>query len=323
MATAPIIKQRRLGRTDLVAAPVCLGTNVFGWTANEQESFGVLDAFVAGGGSLLDTADSYSAFVQGNRGGESETIIGHWLKARGRRHDVLIATKVGRAPGAVGLAPATIRQALDASLRRLQTDYVDLYYAHADDPGTPLGETLAAFDELIKCGKVRHIAASNYSAARLREALTISDAHGLARYEALQPHYNLVEREGYEGQLSDLCVTEEISCLPYFALAKGFLTGKYRAGTSSPHARRAEQAAEYMNDRGRAVLDALDHVARAHRTAPATVALGWLLTRPAVAAPIASARTSAQLADILAVLDLHLTDEDLERLGRASSPSKD
>lgn len=272
---------------------------------------------MAGGGLLLDTADSYSAFVPGNKGGESETIIGNWLKSRGKRGDVLIATKVGRAPGVEGLAPATIKRAVEASLQRLQTDYIDLYYAHADDPDTPLEDTLATFDELVRSGKVRHIAASNFSAARLREALDVSAAAGFVRYEVVQPHYNLLERDDYEGALADLCVAEELSCLPYFALAKGFLTGKYRASADITESRRAQQASEYLNPRGLAVLEALDEIALAHDTTPATVALSWLLARPAVSAPIASARNSDQLAAILDVLDVRLSDAEVEQLADA------
>lgn len=318
MATASNVGVRRLGRSDLEIAPVCLGTNVFGWTADEAEAFEVLDAFVAGGGSLLDTADSYSSFVPGNHGGESETIIGNWLKSRGRRDDVLIATKVGRQPGTQGLAAATIKRGVEDSLRRLQTDHIDLYYAHADDPSTPLEETLAAFDELVRVGKVRYIAASNYPPDRLREALDVSAANGFARYEALQPHYNLLERAEYEGALADLCAGEQLSCLPYYALAKGFLTGKYRSADDVPHSRRAARAAEYLNDRGIQVLRALDDVAAAHHTTPATVSLAWLLARPAVVAPIASARNPDQLASILAVLELQLSDEEVEALTAAS-----
>jgi aryl-alcohol dehydrogenase-like predicted oxidoreductase len=258
------VQTTRLGRSDLMIAPICLGTNVFGWTADEQRSFAVLDAFVDGGGNLLDSADSYSSFVPGNKGGESETIIGNWLKSRGRRDDVLIATKVGRAPGVEGLSRETIRQAVEDSLRRLQIDCIDLYYAHADDPDTPLEETLSTFDELVREGKVRHIAASNYSASRLREAISVSAAGGFPRYEALQPHYNLLERNTYEGELADLCVGEEISCLPYFALAKGFLTGKYRESGDVGDGRRAQQASEYLDARGLSVLEGLVEIAALH-----------------------------------------------------------
>lgn len=310
---------RSLGRTDLHIAPICLGTNVFGWTADEKESFAVLDAFSAGGGQLLDTADSYSAFVTGNHGGESEAIIGNWLQSRGSRDDVLIATKVGRQPGLTGLAPSTIRRALDDSLRRLQTDYVDLYYAHADDPGTPLEETLQTFDALIQEGKVRYIGASNYAAPRLRQALEISASAGLARFEVLQPHYNLLERDTYEPALSALCSSAQISCLPYFALAKGFLSGKYRRSDEVPATRRARQAAEYLTERGEKVLRVLDEIADSHGTTPATVALAWLLAQPAVAAPIASARTPEQLNAILGVLEVRLAEEDVERLTVASA----
>jgi aryl-alcohol dehydrogenase (NADP+) len=304
----------RLGRTDLRVFPVCLGTNVFGWTADEAESFAVLDAFVAQGGNLLDSADSYSAFAPGNRGGESETIIGRWLSARGRRDDVLIATKVGRHPKLPGLSADNIAAAVEASLQRLQTDYIDLYWAHADDPETPLEETLSAFDELIRAGKVRYIGASNYSTERLREALRVSSAGGMARFEALQPHYNLLERDHYEGALADLCVAEDISCLPYFSLAKGFLTGKHRRGADASASPRASQALGYLDARGERLLKGLDQVAAAHATSVTAVALAWLRRRPAVLAPIASARITAQLADIMAAATVELSDEEVQQL---------
>ncbi len=296
----------RLGTTDLDVFPLCLGGNVFGWTADEQQSFSVLDAYAAAGGNFVDTADVYS-------GGASERIIGRWLAARGNRDEMVIATKVG---GDGGLGTQNIRRIAQESLRRLQTDRIDLYYAHFDDPSTPLEETLSAFDALVREGKVRHVAASNYRAPRLAEALAMSERRGLTRYVALQPHYNLVERDAYEGELAELCAREGLACLPYFALAKGFLTGKYRHGAEveSP---RASRASAYLDDAGLAALAALDEIAAARHATVAAVSLAWLLAQPTVAAPIASARTPAQLADWLPAADLRLSDEELQRLSSA------
>ncbi len=296
--------------------PLCLGGNVFGWTADRDASFAVLDAYAAAGGNLIDTADTYSRWVPGHVGGESETIIGEWMAARGNRDEIVVATKVGG--GGAGLAPATIRSHAEDSLRRLQTDRIDLYYAHFDDAGTPLEETLAAFDELVRAGKVRAVAASNHTPARLAEALAISDREGLARYAALQPHYNLVERDAYEGPLARVAEREGLPALPYFALAKGFLTGKYRPGDAVPDSERAEGARAYLDARGIAVLEALDAVAAAHGVSVAAVALAWLRMQPTVLAPIASARTPAQLADLLPGAALLLSDEQLARLDAAS-----
>jgi aryl-alcohol dehydrogenase-like predicted oxidoreductase len=308
--------RRPLGTTDLSVFPLCLGGNVFGWTADEPQSFAVLDAYAAAGGNFVDTADVYSAWVPGHVGGESETILGRWLASRGRRNDLVIATKVGMAPGLTGLSAKTIRAAAEASLQRLGTDRIDLYYAHEDDLETPLGDTLRAFDALVKEGKVRHIAASNYTAPRLAEALEVSRRESLARYVALQPHYNLVHRGEYEGPLRDLAAREGLACVPYFALAKGFLTGKYRPGVAiaSP---RAEGARAYLDERGLRLLGVLDSIAAAHGTTVAAVSLAWLLAQPTVAAPIASARTPEQLADLLPVADLTLTADEIARLGGA------
>lgn len=307
----------RLGRTDLQVYPLCLGGNVFGWTADEQQSFEVLDAYAAAGGNFIDTADAYSAWVPGHTGGESESIIGRWMAARGTRRKMIIATKVGSAPGVKGLRAATIRAAAEASLKRLGVDRIDLYYAHVDDPETPLDETLRAFDALISDGKVRYVAASNYSAARLSDALAISVREGLARYVALQTHYNLAHRHDYEGDLQRTCLQQELACLPYFALARGFLTGKYRPGThvDSP---RAAGAQAYLTERGLRLLSVLDAVAIAHDTTTAAVALAWLKQQPTVATPIASARTAAQLADLLPMAHLTLTKEEL---GLLSDPT--
>jgi aryl-alcohol dehydrogenase (NADP+) len=307
----------RLGRTDLDIFPLCLGGNVFGWTADERESFAILDGYAGAGGNFIDTADSYSAWVPGHVGGESESIIGRWMAARGVRNKMVIATKVGRCPGRLGLAPKNIREGAEASLKRLAVDRIDLYYAHADDPATPMEESLREFDALVREGKVRHVAASNFTAPRLAEALAISEREGFARYVALQPHYNLVVRDEYEGPLADLCARENVACLPYFALAKGFLTGKYRPDATVQSAR-AKAARAYLDARGERVLAALDDAAAAHRTSVAAVSLAWLLNRPTIAAPIASARTVAQLNELIPVATLKLTAEEMQRLNDAS-----
>jgi aryl-alcohol dehydrogenase (NADP+) len=304
----------RLGRTDLDVFPLCLGGNVFGWTADEQQSFSILDTYAAAGGNFVDTADAYSAWVPGHIGGESETIIGRWMASRGARTRMIVATKVGRGPGLQGLADKTIRAGAEASLRRLGADSIDLYYAHADDPETPLEDTLRAFDGLVREGKVRYIAASNYTAPRLAKALEISKREGLAQYVAVQPHYNLVHRGDYEGPLADLCVREGVACVPYFALAMGFLTGKYRSGVKVESVR-ADSAGKYLNDRGIRLLGVLDEIASTHRVPVAAVSLAWLLAQKGVAAPIASARTVEQLADLLPVAQLTLSDEEIRRLG--------
>jgi aryl-alcohol dehydrogenase (NADP+) len=303
----------RLGKTDLFVSRLCLGGNVFGWTADESNSFAVLDAFAAAGGNFIDTADTYSSWVPGHVGGESESIIGRWMAARGNRASIVIATKVGVLPTLKGLAPATIRSGVEGSLRRLGVDRIDLYYAHRDDPETPIADTLRAFDGLVKEGTVPHVAASNYTAPRLREALAISRRDGLVEYVALQPHYNLMRRQEYEGELQELCVAEQVACLPYFSLAMGFLTGKYRPGTvvSSP---RAGGASKYLDERGIRVLAALDEIAAAHGTAVGAVALAWLAAQPTVLAPIASARTVEQLTELLPMLGLTLTGDELKRL---------
>lgn len=306
-----------LGRTDLQVFRLCLGANVFGWTADEEASFAVLDAYVGAGGNFIDTADSYSAFAPGNVGGESEAVLGRWLAARGNRDRIVLATKVGKKPGLEGLAPGTIRRALDESLARLQTDYIDLYYAHADDEDTPLEETLGTFDALVNEGKVRYIAASNFTAPRLEEALRVSERDGLAAYVAIQPHYSLVEREEYEGPLADVAMRAELACLPYWGLARGFLTGKYRGDTQvdSP---RAPAASRYATERGLRLLDTLDEVAAGHDTTVAAVALAWLAARPGVTTPLASARNPQQLADILPAAELQLSAAEVERLAAAS-----
>ena len=315
-----------IGRSDLDVSGLCLGTNVFGWTADEPTSFALLDAFLDAGGSMLDSSDSYMAGAEGNSGGESETIIGNWLAERGNRDRVVVATKVGKLPGRTGLSRDNILGAAEDSLRRLRTDRIDLYYAHADDPDTPQEEYLSAFDELVRSGKVRAIAASNFDTERLRSACEISGRHGLARFEAVQPHYNLVER-AYEREQALLVDTEGLSCFPYFGLAKGFLTGKYRPGaadvdsgatTGAMRWARAAGARSYLDDRGVRVLGALDDVAAAHDVPVASVALAWLAAQPTVAAPIASARTLDQLREILPSLDLKLDPDELTALSEAS-----
>ncbi len=308
----------RIGSTKLEVFPLALGGNVFGWTADEKTSFAVLDAYAAAGGNFVDTADVYSAWAPGNSGGESETIIGRWLSTRGNRGEMIVATKVGMHPKFSGLSPTTIRTALEESLRRLQTDYVDLYFAHQDDENTPLEETLRTFDQLVQNGKVRYVAASNYSAARLQEALTTSDRAGLVRYVALQQHYNLVERDKYEGELANVVAREGLSSVPYFPLASGFLTGKYRPGARVA-SDRAEKAGAYLNDKGIKILAVLDEVAAAHDVSAAAVALAWLAAQPTVAAPIASARTPEQLSDLLQIADLKLSKSEIQRLSEVSA----
>lgn len=309
----------KIGSSDLDVPRLCLGANVFGWTSDRDTSFAVLDAHAAAGGTFIDTADSYMWRAPGNSGGESETIIGEWVAARGNRDDVVIATKVGSLPDRKGLSAANITAAAEDSLRRLRTDRIDLYYAHRDDPDTPQEEYLAAFDALVRAGKVRALGASNFSAERLRSALEISVKEGLTPFAALQPHYNLLERAEFERDLAPLLTAEGLSCLPYYGLAKGFLTGKYRPGSPEVDSVRAAGAKEYLDDRGLAVLDALDEVAGDRGVPVAAVALAWLAAQPTVVAPIASARTPEQLADLLPVLDLTLTDAELDRLTTASS----
>jgi len=310
---------RKLGSSGLEVFPLSLGGNVFGWTADEATSFAVLDAYAAAGGNFVDTADSYSAWVDGNQGGESETIIGKWVRARGNRDDVVIATKVSQHPEFQGLSAANIKAAADASLRRLDTDYIDLYYTHFDKPEVPVEEIIGALDELVKAGKVRHIAASNITPDRLRASLEFSDREGLAKYVALQPHYNLVSRDTYEGELQDLAARYGLAAVPYFSLASGFLTGKYRPGAKVDSPRAGGAAKHLESERGLRVLTALDEIAQAHDAPVAAVALAWLAAQPTVAAPIASARTVEQLPALLAVGELTLTETEVARLTEASA----
>lgn len=312
----------RIGRSELAVAPLSLGANVFGWTAERDASFAVLDGFVAGGGDFIDTADGYSAWVPGNTGGESETIIGEWLTARGSRDSLTIATKVSSHPEFSGLAAANVRAAADASLARLQTDSIDLYYAHFDDPETPLEETVAAFSGLVDAGKIRAIGLSNYTAERVGEWFRIARAGGYHLPVALQPHYNLLEREFETNGLRAAAEAEELSVFPYFGLAKGFLAGKYRdagdaqAAGASP---RAGQALDYLDDRGRRVLAALDAIAEDRGVAVASVSLAWLRLQPTIGAPIASARTTEQLPALLASMTLELSDDELAALTHAGA----
>ncbi|WP_328904932.1 aldo/keto reductase [Streptomyces sp. NBC_00234] len=310
---------RTLGSSDLQVFPLALGGNVFGWTADEIQSFAVLDAYAAAGGNFIDTADSYSAWAPGNEGGESETVVGKWLASRGNRSDIVVATKVGAHPSYKGLSAATIKGAAEESLRRLGTDHIDLYYTHFDDESVPVEEIVTALDQLVKEGKVREIAASNISPERLRASLDFSESEGLARYVALQPHYNLVSRDTYEGALQDTAAEAGLASVPYFALASGFLTGKYRAGAAVESAR-AEKAGQHLEtERGRKVLAALDKVATEHGAEIATVALAWLAARPTVVAPIASARTVEQVPALVAVAGLRLSEQELTALTEASA----
>ena len=307
-----------LGNTDLDVFRLCLGGNVFGWTIDEERSFAVLDAYVEAGGNFIDTADSY-----GRRGphgaGESERIIGRWMAARGNRDGLVIATKVGSSPERSGLSADNVRAGAEASLQRLATDRIDLYYAHKDDPSTPLQETLTAFDQLIGEGMIRHVGASNYSAARLREALSVGAGGATASYVALQPEYNLMERD-YERELAPLCIERGLACMPYFALARGFLSGKYRRDGGAVESPRAASVTErYANERGFAVLDALDEIAAAHEAPVAAVSLAWLDAQPTVLAPIASATSVEQLRELVASVSLELTPAELARLDEASS----
>jgi aryl-alcohol dehydrogenase-like predicted oxidoreductase len=311
--------ERSLGGSGLTTPPLILGGNVFGWTADRDASFAVLDAFVAGGGRMVDTADSYSTWVPGHRGGESESIIGAWLRRRGRRDDVLIATKVGAEVGGTkGLAPDRIAASVDGSLQRLGTDYIDVYFAHYDDPSTPLEDTLEAFDRLVRAGKVRAIGASNHEPARLRQALDVSAAHGLASYTVLQPHFNLLERERFEGPLQDLCIERGVAAVPYFALASGFLTGKYRRKADASGAARGGAVERYLDAHGLAVLAVVDAVAADAQATPAQVALAWLAAQRSVAAPIASATTVPQVEELLGAMRLVLTLRQLAALDAAS-----
>jgi len=313
--------RRKLGRSDLSIAPIVFGGNVFGWSADENTSFTLLDAFVEAGFNAIDTADAYSHWVPGNKGGESETIIGRWLKARGKRDDVLIFTKVGSDMGfGKTLKGDYVLRAAEDSLRRLQTDYIDLYQTHFDDLETPPDETLRAYATLVEQGKVRVLGASNVSPDRLRESLAVSRKLGLPRYETLQPLYNLYDRAGYENDYEAICEQEQIGVIPYYALARGFLSGKYRSPQDQAKSRaRGEGMSKYLNPRGLHILHALDTVAARHAATPAQTALAWMLGRPSISAPIVSATSLPQLADVLKATEIKLAGEDLAALNAASA----
>jgi aryl-alcohol dehydrogenase-like predicted oxidoreductase len=311
---------RRLGATDLYIAPLVLGGNVFGWTADRDASFAVLDAFVAGGGTMIDTADVYSAWVPGHQGGESEKMIGEWMKASGKRGDVLIATKVGMLPGEGGekLAPARIAAACDASLQRLGVDTIDLYFAHQDDDAVAQEDALAAFGKLIDAGKIRALGASNFHATRLKSANDAAKAHGLPHYHVLQPEYNLVSRHKFEGELQDYCVVNNIGVVPYYGLASGFLTGKYRSADDLGQSVRGGRMGELLESK-KDVLAAMDAVAADTGASLAQIALAWVAAQPGVTAPIASATSVKQVEDLLGAIALELSDEQLERLSVAGA----
>src|SRR5205809_3930256 len=317
------MKKRKLGNSGLEVAPLAFGGNVFGWTVDEPTAFELLDRFVASGFNFIDTADVYPKWAPGNKGGESETILGNWLKRSGNRKKVVIATKVGSemAPGSKGLSRAYILQAAEDSLKRLQTDYIDLYQSHIDDPETPLEETLEAYAQLTKQGKVRAIGASNHSAERLAQALEVSQQHGYPGYQSLQPEYNLYDRAGYETKLEAVCQKRALGVIPYFSLASGFLTGKYRSEADVSKSARAKFAKKYLNDRGYRILQALDKVAARLHSTPATVSLAWLLARPSITAPIASATSLDQLRDLIEATELELDRSAIELLNQASTYS--
>ncbi len=311
---------RRIGGSDLEIYPLGLGGNTFGNTTDQEASERVLDAFIDAGGNHIDTADSYSAWVPGNRGGESETILGEWMRSRKNRHSLVLATKVGAHPEFKGLAPENIVRAAEASLRRLPTDYVDLYYAHYDDEGRPIEEIAPAFDRLVRDGKVRYVAISNFEPSRSEEWIRFARENGLAVPVALQPEYNLVARRNYEANVAPLAEAEGLGVLPYFGLASGFLTGKYRTPADLEGRPRGRSVAKYLNDDGLRVISALETVAAAREAAIATVALAWLLAKPTVTAPLASATRVEQLAELMAAPGLELTADEVERLDEASAP---
>lgn len=313
------IELRALGRSGLSVPPLVLGGNVFGWTCDREAGFAVLDAFVAGGGRMIDTADMYSNWIPGLSGGESESLIGEWQQARGARDRIVIATKVGRdSPPYAGLSAAAITDAVEQSLRRLRTDHIDVYFAHLDDETVPLEETLAAFDALVQAGKVRALGASHYDAARLAQAHAASAANGFARYEVLQPRYSLLARDGFEGALQDYCQANDVAVVPFYALASGFLTGKYRSLEDLTGRERASEVTGYMNPRGLAVLDALDKVAAETGATLAQVTLAWAAAQPGITAPIASATTPVQVEDLLGAMTLRLSAQQVELLDQAS-----
>lgn len=314
------MNKNQIGTTDIKVAPFNLGGNVFGWTLDEKKSFEILDAFVDAGFDFIDTADMYSYWIDGGAGGQSETIIGKWLKARNNRDKVIIATKVGGPTGVneTDTSRKHILETVEKSLKRLQTDYIDVYYTHYDDEKIPIEETLSTYDELIKQGKVRHIAASNISPERLRESMEISKKNNLPKYQALQPLYNLVEREGYEKNYAPLVEEFSLTAFPYSALASGFLTGKYRSKDDFSKSVRGQGVANYLNDKGLNILKALDELAEKHNTVPATISLAWLSAQPNIGGPVASATSIEQLNQILASTQIDLSKEDLELLDKVS-----
>ena len=312
------MQKRPLGKSGIEVAPVMFGGNVFGWTIDEATSFRILDAFTDAGFNAIDTADVYSAWVPGHTGGESETVLGAWLKKSGKRSEVVVATKLGMLPPNNGLSKVQIETTVEASLKRLQTDYIDLYQAHKDDAATPLDETLEAFEALKTAGKVRALGASNYEAPRLKAALEAGEAHGHARYEMLQPLYNLMER-GFETELQPLCVAQDVGVIPYSSLASGFLSGKYRSEDDLGKSPRGRGVKKYLNEKGFAVLKALDEIAEAHAATPSEVAIAWMIAQPSISAAIASATTLEQLNALIKAADLTLTQTELDALDHAST----
>jgi aryl-alcohol dehydrogenase-like predicted oxidoreductase len=315
------MKKRELGHSGIEVPTLCFGGNVFGWTADEQRSFELLDALLESGLNFVDTADVYSHWAPGNHGGESETILGKWFKARGNRSKVILATKVGSpmGEGKKGLSKNYIRQAVEDSLKRLQTDYIDLYQSHRDDESTPQADTLGIYADLIKEGKIRAIGASNFTAERLQSALEVSRKHNLPRYETLQPEYNLYDRSGYESSLEATCVKNELGVIPYFSLASGFLSGKYRSAEEAASKPRAGMVKKYFNERGMRILESLDEVSRELNAKPAQVALAWLMAHPSITAPIASATTVEQLRELVGATRLELPHGAVEKLSQASA----
>ena len=316
------MEKRQLGQSSLHVYPITFGGNVFGWTADEAASFKLLDGFVGAGFNFIDSADVYSRWHPGNSGGESEAIIGNWLKARGGRDKVIVATKLGMemAPGKKGLSRQYMMEAVENSLRRLKTDYIDLYQSHRDDTDTPIEETLSAYADLIKQGKVREIGASNFSAARLSEALKVSTDKGLPRYQSLQPLYNLVERQEFEGALEDVCLKEKVGVIGFYSLASGFLTGKYRSKADTEGRARGSRVEKYMNDYGFGTIAALDDVAKRYNAKPVQIAMAWLMARPSVTAPIASATNLDQLAELLKSVEIQLDAAAIQQIDAASQP---
>jgi len=316
------MEKRRLGQSSLEVPPITFGCNVFGWTADEKTSFALLDAWLDAGFNFLDTADVYARWVPGSTGGDSETIIGKWLKARGNRDKIVLATKLGieMAPGKKGLSRKYMQEAVEASLRRLQTDYIDLYQSHRDDPDTPIEETLSAYADLVKAGKVREIGASNFSADRLAQSLKLSTEKGLPRYQSLQPQYNLVERTKFEGPLEDLVLKEKVGVIGYYSLASGFLSGKYRSKSDAEGKARGSRVEKYLNDYGLGVIKALDEVAHRYEAKPGQIAIAWLIARPSVTAPIVSATNLEQLGELVEAAEIELDAESIEKIDAASKP---